>query len=89
MARTKGARNIDDIAIQHPSRCRACGSTEREPYSNRDEEECITTIGEGIPITHIIRQQTRCKTCGQARIDRTFENRPESTPGKPYSGLIS
>lgn len=78
MARTKGARNIEAIAIQHPSRC-ICGSTEREPYSNREEEECITTIGEGIPITHIVRQQTRCRACNQARIDRTFENRPETT----------
>ena len=80
MARTKGAKNITDSAIQHPSRCPYCDSTERAPYSNRREEECITTIGEGIPVTHIVRQITRCLNCDAAREDRTFENRPE-TPG--------
>lgn len=77
MARTKGAKNVSATAVHMPSRCHICGSTERGPYSNRTEQECITTIGDGIPVTHIIQQLTHCKNCGAARYDRSFENRPD------------
>lgn len=81
MARTKGARNVDAVVVQHLSRCPACGSTDRAPYANRSEEECVCTIGERIPVTHIVRRLTRCLSCGQARIDATFENRSAADGG--------
>lgn len=58
------------------TRCAKCGSTEREPYQWKQEQEFAGTDGGGQPYTHIVRRRTRCAACGQMRIDRTFENRP-------------
>lgn len=58
-----------------------CGSTEREPYFNVRERAIAGVDQEGKPFTHVVWRRTRCKTCGQTRDDKTFENRP--TTAKP------
>lgn len=56
------------------SRCPNCGSTEREAYYGTNVVE-FAGIHDGLPYTHIINRRTACKTCGQHRIDRTYDNR--------------
>lgn len=57
------------------TRCPVCGSTDRLPYSKQDELQSHGRAPDGKPCTHIKLQWTSCKSCGQARIDRTFLNR--------------
>lgn len=63
-----------------PSRCArpSCGSTERERYSTTQVQAFAGRDEQGRPFTHIVRRWTRCKACGQARVDRSFENRIET-----------
>lgn len=61
------------------SRCPTCGSTERAGYSGCVEQEIAGSDANGRPYTHIVRKRTKCLKCGQARIDRMYENkRPAS-----------
>lgn len=74
--RPKGSRNKPRAAAETVrSRCRACGSTERKPYTQTREQEHGGVDREGRPYTHIIRRWTSCADCGQARIDTSYENR--------------
>lgn len=58
------------------TRCPACGSTERAPYSAAPHEQASRGLTpDGEPFTHIIRRRTSCLNCGQCRIDRAYENR--------------
>ena len=57
------------------SRCPKCDSTERTPYFGCTEQEHDGVDEKGRPFTHIVRRRTRCLNCGQARIDRSHENR--------------
>lgn len=78
--RPKGAKTAARPTIEaSPSRCQAegCGSTEREPYS-QTREQPYAGIHDGQPYTHIVRRWTVCSTCGQARVDKTYENRPKT-----------
>lgn len=76
MARTKGAKNVTEFCLHHPTRC-ICGSTAREKYTARDVRDVgATTIGDGIPVTHVIVQLTKCADCGQSRHDISYENLP-------------
>lgn len=73
--RPRGAKTRQrDTVNGAMTRCRACGSTERTPYHHRRVIEFGGETADG-PYTHIIIRSTECKTCGQARVDRTFENR--------------
>jgi len=68
-----------DHATAEPSRCR-CGSTDREPYS----QTIVTEYGgefNGQPFTHIVRRWTKCAACGQARVDKSHENRTAGRNG--------
>lgn len=62
-------------SVAHVSRCPACGSTDREKYQRATEQAYSGTDPQGNPYTHIIRRWTKCAKCGQARIDRHYENR--------------
>lgn len=73
--RPAGSANIETEVVVEASRCVKCGSTERAPYSNTHEQAFGGEI-DGRPFTHIVRRNTACLNCGQARIDRTHENRP-------------
>lgn len=74
--RPAGSPNVSTTADVHPSRCPQCGSTERGPYLSSTEQP-YPGIHDGAPYTHIVRRRVQCQGCGQMRIDRTFENRPE------------
>jgi len=64
-------------AVAVPTRCPVCGSTERKPYTQTRVQEWAGTDPDGHPYTHIVRRWTACAACGQARIDRVYENRPD------------
>lgn len=57
------------------SRCQTCGSTERTAYHRVDEQEYAGLDNAGKAYTHIVRRYCQCKSCGQVRIDRSYENR--------------
>lgn len=74
--RPKGSRNKQhDQTDGELTRCRKCGSTEREPYFWKTVTPHKGLLTSGQPYTHIIRRLTRCLACGQSRIDRHHENR--------------
>jgi len=66
----------DQVEAAPPTACRKCGSTDRDPYYGT-----ITRHIYGIDrhtgqvYTHVVWRRTRCRGCGQQRIDRTREHR--------------
>lgn len=72
--RPVGSKTQKVIVQANPSCCPKCGSTDREPYANT-QEYAHPGVENGQPYTHVLRRYTRCKACGQARIDRSYENR--------------
>ena len=75
--RPKGSTNTDaDVVHVEPSRCRRCGSTRRGDYYGKTEQ-AFCGKHNGQPFTHIVRRRTKCLDCGQVRIDRAYENRPQ------------
>lgn len=82
VGRPKGATKKQmayEIVEATPSRCRACGSTSRERYTTRHEQRFGGYTKSGHRYTSIIRRRTACADCGQHRIDRSYENRPEAS----------
>ncbi|WLD10473.1 hypothetical protein [Planctellipticum variicoloris] len=75
IGRPPGSPNVRETAVAVPSRCNACGSTEREPYLDRNDLEFAGVDSGGKAFTHIVRRRVRCAGCGQMRIDVTRENR--------------
>lgn len=73
--RPEGSKTTKEIGTVELSRCKACQSTEKTPYSNKTELEYAGTTAAGEPYTHIVWRSTSCKSCGQARRDKTYENR--------------
>lgn len=72
--RPKGAKTSAYVQVQtEATRCPKCSSTEREGYNRRKVIKAGGMIDDR-PYTHIVLQWTRCKGCGQHRIDRTHEN---------------
>jgi len=75
--RPKGSTNADaDVITVEPSRCRRCGSTRRSDYYGKTEQ-AFRGEHNGQPFTHIVRRRTKCLDCGQLRVDRAYENRPQ------------
>jgi len=75
--RPQHAKNIDRIADVEPSRCPACGSTNRGPYVGT----CLVQdyeghTADGRPYNRIVRRRCHCADCGQLRIDRSYEFDP-------------
>jgi len=80
--RPAGSRNVSaDHAEGKLTRCKQCGSTEREPYYKMTEQEHGGIDPDGQPYTHIVRRWTRCRSCPDrpVRIDRFYENRQPAT----------
>jgi predicted Zn-ribbon and HTH transcriptional regulator len=76
--RPAGARTVDRPAADVlPSSCPKCGSTNREPYSGQPREFKYAGEHEGRPYTRIVYRSTRCRDCGQARVDREWLYEPE------------
>jgi hypothetical protein len=75
IGRPPGSPNVKETAVAVPSRCNACGSTERGPYLDKTELDFGGVDSQGKQFTHIVRRRVRCAGCGQMRIDVTRENR--------------
>jgi hypothetical protein len=74
--RPPGSRNQPrPVVTVDASRCPKCGSTERGPYTRNHETPLAGLTRDGKPATHLVRRWTKCLSCGQARIDRSYENR--------------
>lgn len=68
------------VVDSQPSRCPnpECQSTDREPYRDGPHiEMAYCGSQDGKLYTHVVWRRTRCRACGQHRIDRTHENRSE------------
>ena len=75
--RPKGSKQtVPDFVNVEPSRCKRCGSTRRSDYYGKTEQ-AFRGEHNGRPFTHIVRRRTRCLDCGQLRIDRAYESRPD------------
>jgi hypothetical protein len=72
--RRRGAKTGTPQVESGKSRCPKCNSTTRKPYANTRAVESPGMIN-GKPYTHVVFRYTNCKKCGQARVDRTCENR--------------
>lgn len=77
--RPEGSKTADrDVVTVLPSRCVSCGSTDRDPYCNTR-----TVTGDGIApdggrYTAVELSNTRCRHCGQCRVDRRYQYVPDS-----------
>lgn len=61
-----------------PPSCPKCGCTDREPYFAIKRLAISGLTPAGRPYTRITFRRTRCKGCGQSRIDRVFESPAEA-----------
>ena len=73
--RPKGAKTLDrDVVEIIPACCQRCGSTTRRPYDKVRERAVPGNIN-GKQYTHVVWRRTACLACGQARVERHYENR--------------
>ena len=80
--RPTGSTNVKTIQSVHPAACPHCGKTDREPYRLASVIAHGGVTATGREYSHVVNRRTKCRACGQARIDRYFENRaPEASPG--------
>ena len=76
--RPKGAKTKQrDVAVGTLTRCKGCGSTDREPYTGVREMNHEGVDDDGNAFNVITWKRTQCSNCGQNRVDQTFENRAE------------
>jgi len=76
--RPKGARTKQrDVVVATLTRCRSCGSTDREPYTGVRDMHVGGIDPEGTPYNFVSWKRTSCTVCGQHRVDQFFENRAE------------
>ncbi len=54
------------------SRCPKCQSTSRTPYTDKRVHN-FAGVKNGVPFTHVIWRPTKCRKCGQARVDKFYE----------------
>lgn len=75
--RPPGAKNVTTIVDVEPSRCPACGGTDKT-YTGSRTEHPFEGVREGKPFTRIVRRRCVCSNaaCGQVWIERTFEFEP-------------
>jgi len=77
--RPKGAKTKPrDVVTATPTRCKVCGSTERGPITQTKRTPHSGWTPGGEPYTEIVRRWTSCATCGQVRIDRSYEYQPDT-----------
>lgn len=79
--RPKGAKTQPrDTVTAAPTRCKTCGSTEREPYQSTRRVPHSGWTQSNEPYTEVVFRTTRCRSCGQARVDIAHEYRPAAAP---------
>lgn len=71
----KATRAIKTVV--RPGRCPKCESTRRAGYTSIVTRDIAGTI-DGHAYTHITWKRTKCRDCGQHRVDLFHENRPAS-----------
>lgn len=74
--RPKGSESREyDVAVGSPTRCRACGSTDRAPYLPNPTIVNSSGISpvDGKPYDRIVIRRTKCLGCGQHRLDKIYE----------------
>lgn len=79
--RPRGRKDIprDEVTVM-VSRCKACGSTNRESYKGRPiVQRVLGKDPAGNPITHTIFRRTVCTDCGQARRDVSYMYDPSKS----------
>lgn len=69
----KGRPNVKQVIVWEPSQCPSCGSSDRAEYEGVRRTPCSKTLADGRVVTAILRRRTKCLSCGQIRIDRSFE----------------
>jgi len=70
----RGPNQVLPVVIRSLTSCPKCGSTERTEYSNtRSLPSC--GVRDGKPYNLVVWRYCRCLGCGQARVDKTFEQR--------------
>lgn len=75
--RPKGTTHFERELVDAPaSRCPQCGSTERLHYQHLNVIEGEGFDPQGRPYTAVELRPTRCTSCGQSRIDRTWRYSP-------------
>jgi hypothetical protein len=57
------------------SRCPKCMSTDRTKYHNVREMPMLGKTAAGQPFNTIVWRRTKCTSCGQFRVDRSYEMR--------------
>ena len=62
-----------DVSEVTLSRCKKCDSTEREAYFGTPIVHDIAGIHNGREYNRKVMKRTRCKACGQQRLDAFFE----------------
>lgn len=77
--RPRGAKNRKrEVVTGELTRCKACGSTDREPYEGEPRvvlHKGVDAAGNAYNV--VTWRRTRCSLCGQYRVDQHFENRAE------------
>ena len=69
-----------DEVMCDPSRCKACGSTNRIAYSGKPIVQFAPGKDpQGRPFTHVITRNTECSDCHQRRRDVSYLNDPTKT----------
>ena len=72
--RPLGVKNADhDVVDTVATRCKACTSTARAPYSKPIYVDGDGIAPDGQRYTRVVLRRTRCERCGQNRIDRWYE----------------
>jgi hypothetical protein len=61
------------IQVVEPSRCPACGSTERNGYHHTRTLDYCGTTPDGRNYSRVVWRNVTCKNCGKARIDKSYE----------------
>lgn len=71
--RPPGSKNMDKpVEDTYSTCCKKCGSTDREKYWNSRTVNADKVIN-GVKYKKVIIHNTRCRKCGQARVDRVWK----------------
>lgn len=75
--RPRGAKNVTTIVDVQPSRCPACGTTEKSYTGSRTVQDFVGNHA-GATFTRVIRRRCICANaaCSQVWIERTYEFEP-------------
>lgn len=76
--RPKGAKTVkkpESTGVL--TRCKRCGSTDRERYTNSRTVQQSGIGPDGEPYNQVTWKNTRCKSCTQARVDKFYELVPQ------------